>query len=49
LKSRGLSDPAARDLLAFAFAAEVVERIPVPSLVHQLEGTVVRQTKGRLA
>jgi Fe-S cluster assembly protein SufD len=49
LMSRGLSDPAARDLLAFAFAAEVVERVPVPSLVQQLEGTVVRQTKGSLA
>jgi Fe-S cluster assembly protein SufD len=46
LKSRGLSEAAARDLLTFAFAAEVVECIPVPSLARRLEETVVRQTKG---
>jgi Fe-S cluster assembly protein SufD len=47
LKSRGLSEPTARDLLTFAFATEIVERIPVPSLVKRLEETVVRQTRGR--
>jgi Fe-S cluster assembly protein SufD len=47
LKSRGLSEGAARDLLTFAFAAEVVERIPVPSLARRLEQTVVHQTKGK--
>jgi Fe-S cluster assembly protein SufD len=46
LKSRGLSEAAARDLLTFAFAAEIVERVPVPSLARRLEQTVVRQTKG---
>jgi Fe-S cluster assembly protein SufD len=46
LKSRGLSEASARDLLTFAFAAEVVERIPVPSLARRLEQTVVRQTRG---
>ena len=47
LKSRGLSEATARDLLTFAFATEIVERIPVPSLVKRLEETVVRQTRGR--
>jgi Fe-S cluster assembly protein SufD len=47
LKSRGLSDTTARELLTFAFATEIVERVPVPSLVKRLEETVVRQTSGR--
>jgi Fe-S cluster assembly protein SufD len=47
LRSRGLSDAAARDLLTFAFAAEVVERIAVPSLVRGLEDAVVRRTQNR--
>jgi Fe-S cluster assembly protein SufD len=47
LKSRGLSEATARDLLTFAFAAEIVERIPVPSLVRRLEQWVVRQTQNR--
>jgi len=47
LKSRGLSEATARDLLTFAFATEIVERIPVPSLVKRLEETVVRQTRSR--
>ena len=29
LRSRGLSDAAARNLLTYAFGAEVIERIPV--------------------
>jgi Fe-S cluster assembly protein SufD len=47
LKSRGLSEATARDLLTFAFATAVVERIPVASLVKRLEEMVVRQTRGR--
>jgi Fe-S cluster assembly protein SufD len=47
LRSRGLADAAARDLLTFAFAAEVVERIAVPSLVRGLEDAVVRRTQNR--
>jgi Fe-S cluster assembly protein SufD len=46
LKSRGLSEATARELLTYAFATEIVERIPVPSLVKRLEDTVVRQTRG---
>jgi Fe-S cluster assembly protein SufD len=45
LRSRGLSDGSARDLLAYAFGAEVIDRIPVPSLVEHLERTVLAQTQ----
>jgi Fe-S cluster assembly protein SufD len=45
LKSRGLPDVQARNLLTFAFGAEVVHRIPVPSLVAQLERAVMAQTQ----
>ena len=37
LQSRGLSDVAARNLLTYAFGAEVIDRIPVASLKHRLE------------
>jgi len=47
LKSRGLTDAAARDLLTFAFAADIVKRIPVPSLVQRLQDRVLRQTQGQ--
>jgi Fe-S cluster assembly protein SufD len=47
LKSRGLSETTARDLLTFGFAAEIVERIPVPSLVRRLQDTLMRQTQNR--
>ena len=45
LRSRGLSDPVARRLLTYAFAAEVVERIPVRSLVDALEQSILEQTQ----
>jgi len=44
LKSRGLSDTAARKLLTYAFGAEVIERIPVASLRQRLEQAVLAQT-----
>jgi len=44
LKSRGLSDSVARSLLTYAFGAEIIERIPVASLKHRLEQTVLEQT-----
>jgi Fe-S cluster assembly protein SufD len=44
LKSRGLSDTAARNLLTYAFGAEVIERIPIASLRNLLEQTVMEQT-----
>ena len=45
LRSRGLSDVAARNLLTFAFAAEIIRRIGVASLVDRLEQAVLRQTQ----
>jgi Fe-S cluster assembly protein SufD len=45
LKSRGLSDIAARNLLTYAFAAQIIERIPVRSVVEKLEKTIVEQTQ----
>ena len=45
LKSRGLSDAAARNLLTYAFGAEIIARIPVASLRHRLEQTVLQQTR----
>jgi Fe-S cluster assembly protein SufD len=44
LKSRGLPDAAARNLLTYAFGAEVIDRIPVASLKHRLGQTVLEQT-----
>lgn len=46
LKSRGLPDAQARNLLTYAFGAEIVDRIPVPSLVAALERAVMAQTQG---
>lgn len=45
LKSRGLSETRARNLLTYAFGAEVIDRLPVPSLVEQLEEAVLAQTQ----
>lgn len=44
LKSRGLDDAAARNLLTYAFAAEIIERIPVRSVVDKLEQYVLERT-----
>ena len=44
LKSRGISDAHARNLLTYAFAAELIDRIPVPSLVESLEQAVLWRT-----
>jgi Fe-S cluster assembly protein SufD len=45
LRSRGLSAAAARSLLTYAFGAEIIDRIPVPSLVARLERAVMAQTR----
>jgi Fe-S cluster assembly protein SufD len=45
LKSRGLPDTQARNLLTYAFGAEIVDRIPVKSLVARLEAAVMMQTQ----
>ncbi len=47
LRSRGLSEAAARDLLTYAFGAEVIERIPVASLRRQLVRAVLERTSHR--
>ncbi len=44
LQSRGLSETASRNLLTYAFGAEIIDRIPVASLKIQLEKTVNEQT-----
>jgi Fe-S cluster assembly protein SufD len=48
LQSRGLSTDAARSLLTYAFAAEVIARIPVASVRQQLETTVIQHGSKRL-
>lgn len=45
LKSRGLSEVTARNLLTYAFGAEVIERIPIASLKFRLEQAVLEQTQ----
>jgi len=45
LLSRGLSEARARNLLTYAFAAEVIERIPVRSVAARLATTVLERTQ----
>lgn len=45
LESRGLSKMSARNLLTYAFGAEIIGKIPVTSLRHQLERIVLNQTQ----
>lgn len=45
LQSRGLSGVAARNLLTYAFGAEIISRIPITSLRQQLEQIVLNQTQ----
>lgn len=47
LQSRGLPEALARNLLTYAFGAEVINRICVASLRRQLEQTVLQQTTGQ--
>lgn len=44
LQSRGLSETVARNLLTYAFGADIISRIPIASLRQQLEQTVLEQT-----
>ncbi len=43
LKSRGLKEASARNLLTHAFAAEIIDKIPVPSLVESLGKTILER------
>ncbi len=47
LQSRGLSETAARNLLTYAFGAEIIERIPIASVKRQLVQKVLEQTTGK--
>jgi Fe-S cluster assembly protein SufD len=44
LRSRGLSESAARAMLTYAFAAGLVNRIALPSVVARLRGTLTART-----
>jgi Fe-S cluster assembly protein SufD len=46
LRSRGLSEPVARGLLTYGFAADIVDRIPVRSIVAGLRQVIVNHTGG---
>jgi len=41
LKSRGLTEERARNLLTHAFAAEIIDKVPVPFLVESLSKTIL--------
>jgi Fe-S cluster assembly protein SufD len=43
LKSRGFSEARARNLLTHAFAAEIIDKIPVPFLVESLDRTILER------
>jgi Fe-S cluster assembly protein SufD len=45
LRSRGLDEAAARNLLTYAFAAEVIERIPLRALASALERTLLERSQ----
>jgi Fe-S cluster assembly protein SufD len=44
LRSRGLPDQTARNVLTYAFGASVIRRIPIASIVNRLERAVMAQT-----
>src|SRR5690606_23960400 len=44
LQSRGLPEALARNLLTYGFAAALIERVPVQSLVRELERTLLERT-----
>jgi Fe-S cluster assembly protein SufD len=46
LKSRGLTEERARNLLTHAFAVEIIVKIPVPSLVESLSRTILERMNG---
>ena len=47
LRSRGLDEAEAKSLLTYAFAAEIIDKIPVASLARQLKQKVMEQTQMR--
>ncbi|MGH8753026.1 MAG: SufD family Fe-S cluster assembly protein, partial [Burkholderiales bacterium] len=47
LRSRGLDEAEAKNLLTYAFAAEIIDKIPVASLARQLKQKVMEHTQVR--
>ena len=47
LMSRGLSESVSRSLLTYGFAADIVGRIGIPSIVRQLDAALVERTGGQ--
>lgn len=47
LRSRGLDEAEAKSLLTYAFAAEIIDKIPVASLTRRLKQKVMEQTQVR--
>jgi Fe-S cluster assembly protein SufD len=45
LRSRGIAETVARNLLTYAFGAEIIDRISIASLRHRLEQAVLEQTE----
>jgi Fe-S cluster assembly protein SufD len=48
LRTRGLSESAARNLLTYGFAAEIVDRIPIASVAASLRRAVLEQTQAEV-
>jgi Fe-S cluster assembly protein SufD len=48
LRTRGLSESAARNLLTYGFAAEIVDHIPIASVAASLRRAVMEQTQAEL-
>jgi len=46
LKSRGFTEERARNLLTYAFAAEIISKIPVPSLAESLSRMILERMSG---
>jgi Fe-S cluster assembly protein SufD len=47
LRSRGLSESSARNLLTYGFAAQIIDRLPVPSLRARLREELLERTEMR--
>ena len=45
LRSRGISELIARNLLTYAFGGEIIDHVAIPSLKAQLEGAVLLRTQ----
>ena len=49
LRSRGIGESRARDLLTQAFGAEILEALPVPALAEELAGELLDRIHGARA